>query len=163
MRSEEACEQAVERYADMVRRICLLRLRNAADTEDILQRVFLKYLQHDAPFYDDEHEKAWMIRVTMNACKDHLRFLSRHRTTLLEVLAECAALDDDHREVLEAVLSLPEKYRDVIYLHYYDGYTAQEIGRLLHKRENTVYSLLARGRKLLRPLLGGDADGSQDP
>lgn len=161
MRSEEACEQAVDRYADLVRRICLVRLKNAADTEDVFQTVFLKYLLHDAPFADDEHEKAWMIRVTLNACKDHLRFLSRHRTTPLEVLAECADLTDEHREVLEAVLSLPEKYRDVMYLHYYDGYTAQEIGSILKKRENTVYSLLARGRKLLRPLLGGDDDEPQ--
>lgn len=159
MRSEQACEQAVEKYADMVRRICLVHLRNAQDTEDIFQNVFLKYLQHDAPFSDDEHEKAWMIRVTMNSCRDHLRYLLRHRQTPLEAIAECAAAESENREVLEAVLSLPEKYRSVIYLHYYEGYTACRIGEILNKRENTVYSLLSRGRELLRKRLGGeDAD-----
>lgn len=158
MRSEQECMQAVDRYADMVRRICLVHLKNAADTEDIFQNVFLKYLQHDEPFADAEHEKAWMIRVTLNACKDHLRFLTRHRTTPLEAIAQCAVTEPRHRDVLQAVLSLPEKYRDVIYLHYYDGYTAQKIGQMLHKKENTVYSLLSRGRDLLKPMLGGDDD-----
>ena len=158
MRSEQECMQAVDRYADMVRRICLVHLKNAADTEDIFQNVFLKYLQHDKPFADAEHEKAWMIRVTLNACKDHLRFLTRHRTTPLEAIAQCAVAEPRHRDVLMAVLSLPEKYRDVIVLHYYDGYTAQEIGQMLHKKENTVYSLLSRGRDMLKPMLGGDGD-----
>lgn len=158
MRSEQECMQAVDRYADMVRRICLVHLKNAADTEDIFQNVFLKYLQHDEPFADAEHEKAWMIRVTINACKDHLRFLMRHRTTPLEAIAQCVVTEPRHRDVLQAVLSLPEKYRDVIVLHYYDGYTAQEIGQMLHKKENTVYSLLSRGRDLLKPMLGGEDD-----
>lgn len=158
MRSEQECTQALNRYADMVRRICLVHLKNAADTEDIFQNVFLKYLQHDEPFADAEHEKAWMIRVTLNACKDHLRFLMRHRTTPLEAIAQRAVTEPRHRDVLQAMLSLPEKYRDVIYLHDYDGYTAQEIGHLLHKKENTVYSLLSRGRDLLKPMLGGDSD-----
>lgn len=158
MRSEQECEQAVDRYADMVRRICLVHLKNTADTEDIFQNVFLKYLQHDKPFTDAENEKAWIIRVTLNACRDHLRALLRHRTTPLEAIAEIADLEPRHRDVLEAVLSLPEKYRDVIYLHYFDGYTAKEIGQMLHKRENTVYSLLSRGRDMLKPMLGGDSD-----
>ena len=160
MRGEQECEQAVDRYADMVRRICLVHLKSAEDTEDVFQNVFLKYLQHDEPFEDEEHEKAWMIRVTLNACRDYLRFLFRHRTTPLEAIPETAAAEPKNREVLEAVLSLPEKYRDVIYLHYYDGYTAEQIGKILQKRENTVYSLLSRGRSLLRPLLGGD--GSEE-
>lgn len=156
MRSEEECGRAVDRYADMVRHICLVHLKNAEDTEDIFQNVFIKYLQHDQPFEDEEHEKAWMIRVTINACKDQIRFWFRHRTTPLEAVAELAIEEDGHKEVLEAVLSLPEKYRDAIYLHYYDGYTAKQIGKILGKSENTIYSLLSRGRELLRPILGGD-------
>ncbi|HJB80447.1 MAG TPA: sigma-70 family RNA polymerase sigma factor [Candidatus Flavonifractor intestinigallinarum] len=73
MRSEEETNQAVERYGDTVRRLCMIHLKNEADTQDIFQTVFLKYLLHDKPFESGEHEKAWFIRVTLNACKDLLR------------------------------------------------------------------------------------------
>ena len=86
--------------------------------------------------------------------------LFRRNVVSLETVYEMeAVVPEDHREVLEAVLSLPDKYKDVIYLHYYDGYSAAEIGKILGKRENTVYSLLSRGRKLLKEKLGGDEVG----
>lgn len=159
MRSEQEVNRAIERYADTVRRICMLHLKNRADTEDIFQTVFLKYLLHTAPFADDEHEKAWLIRVTINACRDLLRSFFRSRTVPLDVVAEQAAeLPPDHREVLDAVLSLPQKYKDVVYLHYYEGYAAPEIGRILGKNVNTVYTLLNRAKQQLREKLGGEDD-----
>lgn len=159
MRSEQEVNRAIERYADTVRRICMLHLKNRADTEDIFQTVFLKYLLHTAPFADDEHEKAWLIRVTINACRDLLRSFFRSRTVPLDAVAEQAAeLPPDHREVLDAVLSLPQKYKDVVYLHYYEGYTAPEIGRILGKNVNTVYTLLNRAKQQLREKLGGEDD-----
>jgi len=160
MRSEAETDRALSLYADMVRRICLYRLQDRAETEDVFQDVFLKYLLYDGAFQDEEHEKAWFIRVTLNACKDHLRSLLRRPTVPLETLEEEAGpLEPERREVLEAVLSLPPKYRDVIYLHYYEGYSAAEIAVLLKTRENTVYSHLSRGRDMLRVKLGGDPDG----
>ncbi len=158
MRSEAETDRALGLYADMIRRICLCHLKNREDTEDVFQNVFLKYLLYDGEFRDGEHEKAWFIRVTVNACKDHLKGLLRRRTVPLEVLAEEEGLEPEHREVLDAVLSLPAKYRDVIYLHYYEGYAAAEIAAILGARENTVYSLLSRGRDQLRKLLGGDGN-----
>nr|WP_302651267.1 sigma-70 family RNA polymerase sigma factor [uncultured Agathobaculum sp.] len=159
MRSEQEVNRAIERYADTVRRICMLHLKNRADTEDIFQTVFLKYLLHTAPFADDEHEKAWLIRVTINACRDLLRSFFRSRTVPLDAVAEQAAeLPPDHREVLDAVLSLPQKYKDVVYLHYYEGYAAPEIGRILGKNVNTVYTLLNRAKQQLREKLGGEDD-----
>ena len=159
MRSEEETNQAVERYGDTVRRLCMIHLKNEADTQDIFQTVFLKYLLHDKPFESGEHEKAWFIRVTLNACKDLLKSFFRSRTVSLdEVLEQPAALAPDHRDVLEAVLSLPQKYRDVIYLHYYEGYSAPEIGRILRKNVNTVYTLLGRAKQQLRETLGGEGD-----
>jgi RNA polymerase sigma-70 factor (ECF subfamily) len=141
----------------MIRRICLYHLKGSADTEDVFQNVFLKYLLYDGDFADTEHEKAWFIRVSINACKDHLKGLFRHSTVSLEVLAEeAAALEPDHQEVLEVVLSLPAKYKDAIYLHYYEGYSALEIAAILKSKENTVYSLLSRGRSMLKEKLGGD-------
>ena len=86
--------------------------------------------------------------------------LERVRVNSLTLGDRPAPLPPDHREVLEAVQALPEKYRDVVYLHYYEGYTAPEIGRLLGKNVNTVYTLLTRSKELLRQKLGGDGDGT---
>ncbi len=150
---------AVERYADTVKRLCMVHLKNTADTEDIFQTVFLKYALSSAEFESREHEKAWFIRVTINACKDLLKSFFRSRTVSLDELAELPAeMSDDNRYVLEAVLSLPDKYREVVYLHYYEDYTAPEIGKILGKNVNTVYTLLNRARQQLREKLGGEAD-----
>lgn len=159
MRSEQEMAEAIQRYGDTVRRLCMVHLKNYADTEDIFQTVFLKYALTSVSFDSDEHEKAWLIRVTLNACKDLLKSIFRSRTVSLEELVEQPAqLSADHREVLEAVLSLPAKYRDVVYLHYYEEYTAPEIARILGKNVNTVYTRLTRAKGLLREKLGGDGD-----
>lgn len=158
MRSEQEVNRAVEQYADTVRRICLVHLKNYADTEEIFQTVFVKYLLHTAPFASPEHERAWIIRVTINACKDLLRSVFRRRAIPLHEAAELPALPEEHRAVLQAVQSLPASYRDVVYLHYYEGYTAPEIARILGKNVNTIYTRLTRARGLLREALGGDDD-----
>lgn len=156
MRSEWEANRAIDRYADLVRRVCMIHLKNHADTEDIFQTVFLKYVTGTTEFESEEHEKAWFIRVTINACKDLLRSFFRSRIVSLDDLLEQPdQVPEDHREVLEAVLALPDKYRDVVYLHYYEGYTAPEIGTILHKNPNTVYTLLTRARDELRKMLGG--------
>lgn len=141
------------------RRLPLVRLKNREDTEDIFQTVFLKYLQHTKPFESAEHEKAWFIQVTLNACRDLLRFWARRPIVPLEELTAQAVPESEDRGVLEAVLSLPQKYRDTVYLHYYEGYSAPEIGALLGRNTNTVYTLLNRARAMLREKLGGDEDG----
>ena len=159
MRSEQEINRAVDRYADTIRRLCMIHLKSYADTEDIFQTVFLKYALSSVQFESDEHEKAWIIRVTLNACKDLLKGFFRSRTTSLETLIDQPApMASEHREVLEAVLSLPAKNREIIYLHYYEGYSAPEIGKILGRNVNTVYTLLARSRQMLREKLGGEAD-----
>lgn len=158
MRSEEEARRAIEQYSDLVRRLCMIHLKNDSDTEDIFQTVFLKYVLRSASFESPEHEKAWFIRVTINACKDLLKnFFRKHTVSLDQVLDQPAPLEDRHREVLEAVLSLPPHYKDVVYLHYYEGYTAPEIGHILGKNVNTIYTLLGRARRLLKETLGGEA------
>lgn len=159
MRSEQEINRAIERHSDTVRRLCMIHLKSYADTEDIFQTVFLKYALSSVHFESEEHEKAWIIRVTINACKDLLKSFFRSRTTSLETLIDQPApMEPDYREVLEAVLSLPQKYRDVIYLHYYEGYSAPEIGKIVGRNVNTIYTLLARSRQMLREKLGGEAD-----
>lgn len=128
LKSAEELNRAVETYADMVRRICFVHLKNRDDTEDVFQNVFLKYMLYEGSFADVEHEKAWFVRVTINACT----------------------------EVLEVVLRLPEKYRNVIYLFYYEGYSAVEIAGISGRKENTVYTWLSRAKDILREKLGGE-------
>lgn len=157
MRSEQEVNRAVEKYADTVFRICILHLKNKNDAEDIFQEVFLKFALNDKEFENANHEKAWIIRVTINACKDLIKSFFRSRTISIDELI-CVA--DEEKEdlsyVLEAVLKLPVKYRNAIYLHYYEGYSALEIGEILGKNENTVYSILSRGRSMLKESLEGD-------
>ena len=158
---EADAERFVLTYADLILRLCLSHGLSRADAQDICQELFLKLLAAQRTFTSEEHEKAWFIRVTLNACRDLLRRFRRAPTVPLEALGDQPApLPPDHREVLEAVQALPEKYRNVVYLHYYEGYTAPEIGRLLGKNVNTVYTLLTRSKELLRQKLGGDGDGT---
>ncbi len=154
MRRESDVVQAIHRHGDMVRRLCMLHLKNYADTEDIFQTVFLKYALHDAAFETPEHERAWLLRVTLNACRDLLKSVFRSRTVSLDAVYDLPQeAGTRHREVLEAVLSLPEKYRIPIYLHYYEGYTAPEMAKILKKNVNTVYTLLNRGKARLKEAL----------
>ena len=154
LKSPEDMNRVVEAYADMVRRICLVHLKNIHDTEDVFQNVFLKYMLYKGSFENEEHEKAWFVRVTINACTDWLRSLCRRKWVPLEtVLEESSMPDDALREVLEAVLQLPERYRKVVYLFYYEGYSAVEIAGILGKKENTIYTWLSRARDLLRERL----------
>lgn len=155
MRSEQEVNRAVEQYSDTIRRLCMVYLKNYADTEDVFQTVFLKYILSSVSFENTEHEKAWLIRVTINACKDLLKnFFHRHIVSLDEILEQPAQLPPDNQEVLEAVLSLPKKYKEVVYLHYYEEYTAPQISQILGKNTNTIYTLLTRSKKMLKEKLG---------
>ncbi len=157
MRSNQETSRAIEQYSDTVRRLCMVHLKNYADTEDIFQNVFLKYALCETVFENAAHEKAWIIRVTINECKDLLKSFFRGRTEPIDELPEISAVaEEDNREVLEAVLSLPAKYREAVYLHYYEEYTALEIGKILGKNVNTVYTLLTRAREMLKNRLGGE-------
>ena len=161
MRAEQEVNRAIEQYSDMILRLCTVYLKNTQDAEDVFQTVFLKYALSRQIFESPEHEKAWLIRVASNQCKDLLRSFFRRTTVSLDekTLAE-AGIPPRSLGVLEAVWSLPKAYREVIYLHYYEGYTAPEIAKILGKNPNTVYTHLSRGKGLLRESLGGEADGT---
>lgn len=159
MQNEQEVNQAIDQYGDMVRRICLLHLKNISDAEDIFQEVFFKYALRTVPFESDAHEKAWLIRVAINACKDLRKSFFRSRTVSLDALLPLSTeLETCDSQVLETVLSLPKQYKDAVYLHYYEGYPAVEIANILHKNVNTIYTRLARARKILQEKLGGTGD-----
>ena len=109
MRSEEEVNAAIERYGDTVRRLCMVHLKNEADTQDIFQTVFLKYVLSSVRFESPEHEKAWLIRVTLNACRDLLKSFFHNRVLPLEAAAAACTSGPEDSGVLQAVLSLPPK------------------------------------------------------
>ena len=149
-------ERLVQTYADLILRLSYTYLKSTHDAEDICQTVFLKLLMSGQEFDSAAHERAWIIRTTANACKDALRGAARRRTVGLEAVAETAAPAPPENEVLAAVMELPEKYRDAVYLHYYEGYSVREIAALLGRSESAVSAHLSRGRNKLRTTLGGE-------
>lgn len=159
MRSEQETLQALERHANTVRRLCFIRLKNEADTEDIFQTVFLRYMTSSICFESEEHEKAWFIRVTLNATKDLLKSFFHSQTISLDAIGEIPAdIPPDYKELWEAVFSLPQKNRDVVYLYYFENLTAPQIGKILGKNVNTIYTLLSRSKKMLKDKLQGEYD-----
>ena len=166
MRSEEEVRKVIHLYGDSIKRVCMVYLKNSADTEDIFQNVFIKYATRSPQFESDEHEKAWILRVAINECKDFLKsFYKRNiMPTRQELLIhqQPTSLSTENSEVLEAVLSLPRRYREVIYLFYYEEYPAVEIAKILNKNINTIYTRLARGRDLLKAELGDEENGQED-
>lgn len=140
-------KQAVDRYADMVLRIALHNVSNQADAQDVSQDVFIALLRQKA-FSMEEHLKAWLIRATINRSRDYIRRSQVRRTApLSDNLADLTAQD---HHLLEEVRSLPRDARNVIYLHYYEGYTTREVARMLGMKEGTVSSHLSRGKQQLR-------------
>ena len=150
----QEAERLVNAYSDLILRLSYTYLKSTQDAEDICQTVFLKLLSGGETFQSREHEKAWVVRTAINACKDELRSF-RRRTVPLEEAPEAAAPEPPQSDVLEAVMALPGKYREAIYFFYYEGYSIDEIAALTGRSGAAVSAHLSRGRKKLRELLGG--------
>jgi len=152
---DDQIQTSLNTYSDMIVRIAYQNLKSMADAEDIAQEVFLKRMTASPAFENETHEKAWIIRVTVNLCKDFLKSSWFKKTTALD---ENIPSPDENNEVLDAVMHLPVKFRNVIYLHYYEDMTVAQIAGILQKKENTVSSWLHRARKLLKESLTGGFD-----
>lgn len=153
-------EAVVQTYAETLYRLAYTQLRVRADAEDVVQEVFLAYLRRAPNFADSEHERAWLIRVTLNRCRDLLRSAWRRRRGEMpdDIPAE---MPHEESELLAAVTALPTRYRAPIHLYYYEGYAIREIAELLGCRPATVGTRLARGRRLLRAALGGEENNDE--
>lgn len=158
MNKQQDAEQKVEAWADTILRLGYSYLKNTQDAQDVCQTVLLRLLTAAPEFESPEHEKAWVLRVTANACKDILRSPWHRRSCELEACAQFAAPPEPDGELLQAVQALPAGYRAVICLYYYEGYSAQEVGSILGISANTVYTRLARARKKLKWELEGNQD-----
>lgn len=141
---------AAERYLDMVYRIALNWFRRSADAEDAAQTVMLRLWQSETAFADEEHLRRWLVRVTLNVCKDISRSPWHRRTVSLEACPEPVFSTPERGELYQAVMALPVKYRMPLYLYYYEGYSVTEVGELLHLKVSTVQTRLARGRAKLK-------------
>ena len=142
--------QLVRDQTDTVFRIALNYTRNPTDAEDISQNVFLRLYKAKTDFESREHIRNWLIRVTVNECKRWLGTPWRQTVSLEDYAATLSPATDENRNVLHSVLALPRKYRMPIYLHYYEGYSAQEIADILKIPKGTVCTNLSRGRKMLK-------------
>lgn len=153
MMDEVQARRLVNLYSDMILRISYQYLKQTCDAEDICQTVFLKYITGNQSFDSPEHEKAWIIRTTINACKDHLKSAFFRRTVALDDAAQIAAPAVPDSWLLDAMKGLPEKYRLSLYLYYYEEYSAREIAQVMGVRESAVGQYLARGRRKLRTII----------
>lgn len=160
---EAEANRLVETYADTILRVSYTYLHSTQDAEDICQDVLLKALNRAGRFESAEHERAWIIRVAINAAKDLLRRQSGRTTVALDDIAEPVApvsatereLEARSESVLERVMALPLEYREAIYHHYYEGYSIKQIAAIVHASESAVATRLSRGRSKLRPALEG--------
>ena len=146
-------EEALDRYGDRLYRLALVMLKSPMDAEDAVQETFLGYLDRIGTFRDAEHEKAWLLTVTTNQCRDILRARQRHPQVALDQVPEEGHVPQD-RAVWDALMALPEKYRVVLVLHAVEGYRTEEIAKLIGKTSSAVKMRLSRGRKLLEESLG---------
>ena len=146
-----------EAYADMIYRLALVRTRNRADAEDVLQDVFFRCLRRQPVFRDQEHQKAWLITAAINSSNSLLTRADRRHGAGEEPLALLSTEDDTDDTVYRAVMDLPEKYRTAVHLFYYEGYSVEEIGRMTDTKPATVKSHLHRAREALRRVLKEDA------
>ena len=145
--------EVVEKYFDMIYKLALSQTKNRDSADDTVQEVFLRFLKSDKEFESDEHIKAWLIRVTVNCCHNVFSNSWAQKTT---PLTEDIVFDTEEKgDVYYAVLELPQKYRAVIHLFYYEDMSIEEISKTLGQNASTVKSQLSRGRKMLRNMLEG--------
>ena len=145
--------QAVERHSDSVYRLAMVYLRNPQDARDCCQDVFVKLMERGRAFESEEHRKAWLLAVTKNTCRDQLRREARRQTDSLGGLEFLPGPQGGDEELLALVFTLPAKDREVLYLHYFEGYAVRELCALLRLRESAAKQRLLRARNRLKALL----------
>ncbi len=156
MSNQISAEEIIKKYSDTVYRLAYSTCKNKDDADDIFQEVFLRYIKYKPSFRNEEHKKAWFIRVTLNCCKSLYSSAERKMSVPLEDIKDSNETYDSHYELLDLVKSLPFKYRAVIHLFYYEELSIKEIAKLTKQRESTIRTQLTRARKLLRERLEED-------
>lgn len=153
--NQHIVREIYERHADNIYRLCYSYMKNSQDAQDALQNTFVKLMKAEKEFDSVDHEKAWLIVTAGNTCKDMLKSWW-HKTTVSydENITDDIAGSEEDRELLEEILNLPVNIRVSVYLHYYEGYSSAEIGKMLKKGDGTVRGYLVKGRKMLKERMG---------
>ena len=153
--SSESIRELYERNFDTLYRVCYMYMKNTQDTEDAVHNAFLKAIETGKRFESDKHEKAWLIRVASNICKNMLKAASRKNEPLSDNIPD-SGISSEAKELLYALSDLPDNLKIPVYLFYYDGYSSDEIGQMLHITPSAVRSRLQKARELLRNVLGDE-------
>ncbi len=156
---ESEARRIVTTYSNLILRLSYTHLKSTHEAEDVCQNVFLKYMDDNTEFLSEEHEKAWIIRTTINTCKNVLKSAYKTKVVVMDEISENVSEGKPYAEVREAVLLLPKNYRIAIYLFYFEGYSAKEIAAFMGKSENAVTLYLSRGRRKLREILKDHGKG----
>lgn len=138
----------VHGYSDMLLRIAFQNTKVLADAEDIVQEVYIKLINYEGTFTSEEHLKAWLIKVTINKCKDH--FKSAWYRKAVPLTESMDILAPEEQKIMEEIFQLKKEDRNILYLYYYEGYTIREIADMLGKKQNTISTKLQRAKKKLR-------------
>lgn len=144
-------EALLNEYGNLLFRLCLILLKNESDAEDVIQETYMKYFQKSPEFKNKEHQKAWFIRVATNNCRDILRYRARHPEVMFEDILKTVS-DSSDTGILEALTTLPEKYRLVLTLYYIEDYPIADIAKIIRKSSSAVKMRLQKGRKLLEEI-----------
>lgn len=150
----EKVAEIVEKYSNLLLRVAFTYMKNISDAEDMVQEVFLKLVKDYPSFENDEHQKAWLIRVTINLCKNRLKSAWFRKTE--PIYDTTLSFSDEDKFVMNAVMELPSKYRSVILLYYHEGYSIKEISNILDIKESTTSSQLQRAKSQLKSKLKED-------
>lgn len=152
---DQSVEAVFQKFGNMLYRIAFVMMKNAFDAEDVVQDTLIKYMEHresGKTFETEEHRKAWLIRVDINLCKNRLRFYKNHPKIGMDQLSRYYEEKEDTR-LMDSLLLLPSRYREILLLHYVEGYQGKEIAQMLGISESAVRKRLERGRGKLRDLL----------
>ncbi len=154
-RTQQEILDLYEKYYEMVWRICLVRFGNSHDAYDAAQETFVRLMGYTKPFHNEEHEKAWLIRTSVNYCKDVLKSSRFKQESCLEAVKplEAGVVPDGYSDVYEAMMELPEKYRVILYLYFYEGYSLKEIAGMLKMNASTLRSRFAKAKELMKEYL----------
>lgn len=152
---EQSILKIIDKHSNMIYKICFVYLKNKFDAEDAFQELAIKIMEVAPHFQSDEHEKAWLIRVSTNHCKNILKSnrFKKHLSLRDDIVFGDTMSEDN---TLEQILELSLQYRNVLYLYYYEGYSTKEIASLLKRRDATIRTWLKRAREQLKDVIGGD-------
>lgn len=161
LRTDKEIMEIYKRQMKTVYRVCFAYMKNQFDTEDAVQDTFYKMIKSGVVFESEEYEKAWLIRVATNVCKNSLKHWFRKRADLADYENLLSSVNINIDYTFEVVMGLPDKYKTVVYLYYYEGYTSPEISNILQKPQSTIRNYLYEAHGILNERLGGGFDEKQ--